>query len=94
MNGIQIIKKGEGYFAPKNKLTNICEKKNLRCNECDGFLRHSTWDNIVVFYSITKRWFDGFLCVRCLDGIVTHKQLDNFVRKQNGGKIPTVMKRK
>lgn len=36
MNGIQIIKKGEGYFAPKNKLTNICEEKNLRCNECDG----------------------------------------------------------
>ncbi|NWJ20581.1 hypothetical protein HX860_05900 [Marine Group I thaumarchaeote] len=24
-------------FMQENKLTNICEEKNLRCNECDAF---------------------------------------------------------
>jgi hypothetical protein len=70
------------------KLTNKSPSTRSKCNDCQGYLKNSQWHNEKIFLSIGV---DKFLCVRCVDKkIITVKQLDNFVKKQNNGIIPQI----
>mgnify|MGYP006438797573 FL=1 len=68
-------------------LTNQCPSSKTKCEDCTDFLKHSFWRNEKVFLKSKTNLF----CIRCIRGMVTDKQLDNFVKKQNNGIIPEII---
>ena len=68
-------------------LTNQCPSSKTKCEDCTDFLKHSFWRNEKVFLKSETKLF----CIRCIRGMVTDKQLDNFVKKQNNGIIPEII---
>lgn len=65
--------------CPKDKLINEAGSAVSVCDDCGLFLKKSKWRNITVFHSISKSWYDGFLCVRCMAKSALAK--DRFINK-------------
>lgn len=68
-------------------LTTKCSKLDARCDRCDLLLKHSTWNDVFVCYSVNNSPSDGFICIQCATGqIRTHKpritseEVDIFIK--------------
>lgn len=58
----------------------------LRCDRCDNTLDVSEWKGIHVVFSISRKWKEGFFCVRCITSktskrCIPIKELDDYVAK-------------
>lgn len=70
------------------KLTNELFRRLQRCDDCTILLRNSRWRNEIVFLKNKKKYF----CIRCLNGKISPRELDNFVKNENNGIIPEILK--
>ena len=70
--------------CPKNRLVNETGSSVTVCDDCGIFLKKSKWRNICVFESISKSYYDGFLCVRCTTKSALSKaRFVNKVKREN-----------
>ena len=69
--------------CPKG-LLNTAGSSVTVCDDCGVELRKSKWRNVAVFESISKSWYEGFLCVRCSKKTALAKErFVNRVKRQD-----------